>query len=451
MNEKEVQKFDVMRVPDDASTGYLIEVSLEYPAHLHDDHNCLPLCPVKRHVADDELSPYATEIWQQLRGKSKRAKGEKLLCTLEDKERYVLHYRNLKLYLQLGMRIKRIHHVLEFYQEAWLKPYIDFNTRKRAEAKTEFERIYYKLMNNSVFGKLMECQRKHVDVSLTNSEKKLKKLTAKPTFRESRIFNENLVGVNCKRNKVLINRPIFAGQTVLDLSKVLMYQFWYGYLKRKYGNQVTLLMSDTDSFLFHVVTEDIYADMKKDSHHFDTSEYPTDHFLYSSSNRKIPGKFKDELNGKVAEKFCGLRSKMYAVCHSTDGEETETKKAKGIQKATTEKDLRYEMYENVLMDKTEILSTMDLIRSRKHNLYCETVTKKSLSPFDDKRYILNDGISSLSYGHYCVNHTSLDPEVCQEYQNRMQCDTSCATEVPKTERKVTHVRDNSDTYSTTVS
>ncbi len=153
-------------------------------------------------------------------------RAKKLMCTLDDKDKYVLHYRNLKLYLQLGMHIKQIHGVLEFDQEKWLAPYIDFNARKRAEAKTEFERMF------SVFGKLMECQRKHVDVSLTNSVKKLTKLTSKPTFRECRIFNDSLVGMHCKRSKVLLSKPIYAGQTVLDLSKVLMYSFWHDYLKK---------------------------------------------------------------------------------------------------------------------------------------------------------------------------------------------------------------------------
>ncbi|MES9903031.1 MAG: hypothetical protein ABW168_10145 [Sedimenticola sp.] len=142
LNEVEVLQFDVMQVDDDSTKGYLIEVSLEYPEYLHDEHNCLPLCPSKSHIEDDELSPYAAETWRELRGKTKRPKGEKLLCTLEDKERCVLHYRNLKLYLQLGMRIKQLHRVLEFDQEAWLKPYIDFNTRKRAEANTEFEGLF---------------------------------------------------------------------------------------------------------------------------------------------------------------------------------------------------------------------------------------------------------------------------------------------------------------------
>ncbi len=161
--------FDVTSVADDADTGYLVEVSLHYPEHLHDSHNCLPLCPRNRHVTDAELSLYANESWKRLRGKCKKPKGETLLCTLQDKDRYVLHYRNLKLYTRLGMRITQVHSVIQFEQGPWLKEYIDFNTQKRSDAQTEFERLFYKLLNNSVFGELIECVRKHIDVSLTNS------------------------------------------------------------------------------------------------------------------------------------------------------------------------------------------------------------------------------------------------------------------------------------------
>ena len=160
--------------------------------------------------------------WEELRGTCKRPSNKNLLCTLEDKGFYVLHYRNLKLYLGLGLKLKNIHAVIEFEQEAWLKPHIDFNTRRRMEAKTEFEKTFYKILNCCVFGKLMECQRKHLNIELTNKEQKLARLAAKPTFKECRIFNENLVGVHCKRTKVLISKRIYAGQTVLDLSKLLM-------------------------------------------------------------------------------------------------------------------------------------------------------------------------------------------------------------------------------------
>ena len=404
LTEDEFCEFDVLNIADDSEKGYLLMVSMDYPPFLHDDHNCFPLAPVKRSITDYELSAYAKNAWAELRGASKRPNNKKLLCTLEDKDHYVLHYRNLKLYLSLGLQLKKIHAVIEFEQEAWLKPYIDFNTRRRMEAKTEFEKTFYKILNCSVFGKLMECQRKHLDVEMTNNEKRLTKLTAKPTFKECRIFNESLVGVHCKRSKVLISKPIYAGQTVLDLSKVLMYQFWYGYIKKKYANQCHLLCTDTDSLLFHVHTIDIYEDMKRDSIYFDFSDFPKSHPLYSETFKKVPGKFKYELNDKIITKFIGLRSKMYALSYQDNEKDREKKKAKGVAKATIEKELSIQMYENTLFDRTEILSSMDLIRSRSHNIYCETVRKKTLSCFDDKRYLLNDGLSSLAYGHYAIGY-----------------------------------------------
>ena len=117
----------------------------------------------------------------------------KLIPTLKDNKEYVLHYRNLQLYLDLGLKVKKVRRVLEFYQSPWLKQYIDFNTEKRKHARNPFEKDFFKLMNNSVFGKTMENLRKRVDVRLVTNEKKLLKLTSKPTYVSSKIFNENLV------------------------------------------------------------------------------------------------------------------------------------------------------------------------------------------------------------------------------------------------------------------
>lgn len=153
-----------------------------------------------------------------------------------------------------------MHKVLEFDQEPWLKPYIAFNTEKRKQAKTEFEKsFFYKLLCNSVFGKLIECQRKQKNIDLTNSKQKFAKLTAKPTFQDYRIFNENLVGVHSRKSRVLINRPIYAGQVILDLSKRLMYDYFYNTLKKKYSKACQLLMTNTDSLLFQVQTDDIIS------------------------------------------------------------------------------------------------------------------------------------------------------------------------------------------------
>ena len=198
----------------------------------------------------------------------------KLIPTLKSKEKYVLHYRNLKLYLDLDLNLMKVHKVLEFNQSAWLKQYIDFNTEKRKHAKNPFEKDFFKLMNNSVFGKTMENLRKRVGVRLVTNEKKLSKLTSEPTYVSSKIFNENLVAVHKIKEALTLNRPAYVGMCILDLSKTLIYDFHYNYIKKKYGDRAKLLFTDTDSLTYEIEAEDVYQDFWNDIDKFDNSDYP---------------------------------------------------------------------------------------------------------------------------------------------------------------------------------
>jgi uncharacterized protein YeeX (DUF496 family) len=160
LEKRDIETFDIMSVPENGDKGYILEVFLEYPRSLHDKHNCLPLAPVRNSISNEELSPYAQNLLRKLCGLSEndplpnRGKVEKVLTTLEDKDHYVLHYRNLQLYLRLGMKLKVIHRILKFKQDAWMKKYIDHNTEMRKKARSTFEKNFYKLMNVSVFGKV---------------------------------------------------------------------------------------------------------------------------------------------------------------------------------------------------------------------------------------------------------------------------------------------------------
>ena len=195
------------------------------------------------------------------------------------------------------MRLTKVHRVLSFQQSSWLRKYIEFNTEKRNQAANDFEKDFLKLLVNSVFGKTMENLRKRVNVKLVNDVKQLKKLTASPSFDHFRFFTNELVAVNMKKPTLYLNRPIYVGFAILDLSKVLMYDFHYNYIKAKYGEKATLLFTDTDSLCYNIQTEDIYRDMQEEADLFDTSEYPPDHFLFSTRNKKVLGKFKDEVHG----------------------------------------------------------------------------------------------------------------------------------------------------------
>ena len=194
LTEQQIEGLNLTKFKEDCKRGLILEVDLEYPKELHDLHNDYPLAAEKIKVTKDMLSEYSRKIAEKF--KISTGLVHKLIPTLRKKEKYVLHYRNLQLYLDLGLKLTKIHRVLIFNQSPWLKQYIDFNTQKRTNAKNPFEKDFFKLMNNSVFGKTMENIRKRVNVKLVTDEKKLLKWASKPTFVSSKIFNENLVAIH---------------------------------------------------------------------------------------------------------------------------------------------------------------------------------------------------------------------------------------------------------------
>ena len=397
MTKNHIDKIDLAKYTEDSKKGLILEVDLAYPEELHDLHNDYPLAPEKVKVTKNMLSDYC----QKIASKYNISTGlvHKLIPTLSNKEKYVLHYRNLQLYTDLGLKLTKVHRVLEFNQSPWLKEYIDFNTEKRTNAKNAFEKDFFKLMNNSVFGKTMENIRKRVDVRLVTDENKLLKMAAKPTYVSSKIFNENLVAVHKIKETLTLNRPAYVGMCILDLSKTLMYDFHYNYIKQKYGSKAKLLFTDTDSLTYEIEADDIYSDFWKDKNRFDNSDYPESSPYFNKSNKKVIGKFKDEAAGVPVCEFIGLRSKMYSYMKDND---KGGKTAKGIKKNIIKKNITHENYKNVLFNNEQMHHTMKTIRSNLHQLGSYELNKVSLSCFDDKRYILEDGIRSYAYGHYKI-------------------------------------------------
>ena len=243
---------EIGRLAKHGTKGYLLEVDVKYPKELHDLHNALPfMCE-----------------------KMKINKVEKLVPNLYDKKKYVIHIRALDQALRHGLILKEVHRVIKFNQSAWLKPYIDFKTELRKRAKNDFEKDFFKLMNNAVFGKTMENIRKHKDIKLVTNEKSYLKNVMKPNFKSGVLFSENLMGCERGKTKVVMNKPAYLGQAILDLSKIVMYEFHYDYMKPKYGDNLTLFYMDTDSLVYHIKTEDFYEDIAPDVEtRFDTSGY----------------------------------------------------------------------------------------------------------------------------------------------------------------------------------
>ena len=366
----------------DEDLGYLLEVDLEYPDELHDLHNDYPLAPESMKIN----------------------KVNKLTPNLNNKTNYVLHHRSLKQYLSLGMKLTKIHRVIQFKQSKWLAPYIALNTDLRTKAKNNF----FKLMNNSVFGKTMENIRERQNIHLVNSEKKALKLVAKPNFKRRTIFTENLAAVHLEKTNLVFNKPIYVGVCILDISKTLMYDFHYEYIKKKYGENSKLLMTDTDSLTYEITTEDFYKDISDDVEaRFDTSAYPKDHSdrnghssgIPTGVNKKVIGMMKDECSGEIMTEFTGLRAKLYAS--KMDSLE-ESKRCKGVKKSVVKKNITFENYKNVLFYRTSQMAKMNVIRSHKHEVNTEEVNKVALNGEDDKRVVLQDRIQTLAYGHYSL-------------------------------------------------
>jgi hypothetical protein len=296
--------------------------------------------------------------------------------------------------------LEKVHRIIQFNQSAWLEPYINFNSIKRANSKNAFEKDFFKLLNNAVFGKTMENVRNRVDIRLINDEEIFKKTSAKPNFEMAQIYDENLVAVQMKKTKTILDKPIYVGMSVLDLSKLHMYKFHYDYIKEKYGDKAKLLFTDTDSLTYHIQTDDLYKDINENKNYFDLSNYPKDHFCFDGSNKAVIGKFKDETDGKPITNFIGLRSKMYSI-KLDDNKEKAT--GKGIKKQALKTKIKHSDYQRCLLgkelsDKQQHIQ-FNLIRSEKHQLYTYSLNKVGLSCYDDKRYLLEDGITSYSYGH----------------------------------------------------
>ena len=355
--------------------GYIFEVDLEYPPHLWDSHNDYPLAPEKMIVNG----------------------VEKLICHFKPRKNYVVHYRNLRQYLELGMRITAVHRGISFYQSPWMEPYIRKNTELRMKAANNFEKDFFKLMNNSVFGKTIENIRNRQNIELVDNRKKAVKLSSRPNFDRCTIFDRNLIAVHMKKTEVYFNKPVYVGQAILDLSKTLMFNFHYTYIKKKYGKKAELLFTGTDSLMYEIKTKDFYLDISSDVRDkFDTSDYPSIHpsGIITGANKKVIGMFKDEVAGKQITHFVGLRPKLYSFKIEED---REVRKCKGIKKNVIKKKLDFDDYVKCLFSGEKEMRKMKIIRSEKHDIYSKEVNKIALSNEDDKRKVLKDKVHTLAF------------------------------------------------------
>ena len=271
------------------------------------------------------------------------------------------------------------------------------NTELRKLAKDDFEKDLFKLMNNAVFGKTMENIRKHKNIKLVTTNKKRNKLVSEPHYRTINYISEDLSIIEMNKTRVKMNKPIYLGLSILDISKILMYEFWYDYMKPKYNGNVKLWYMDTDSFIMNIKVNDFYKDIANDvEKRFDTSNYEVNRPLPTGKNKKVIGLMKDELGGKIITKFVTLRPKTYSDLTDDDKED---KKAKGTKKCVIKRIIKLDDYKNCLLKDEILLKSQQRFISNKHDVYTKDINKIALSKNDDKRIVSSDKITSYPYGY----------------------------------------------------
>lgn len=372
-------------------------MDLDCPREVHEKLNDYPPCAEHMVVTKEMCSEYTTHLGERLNIPIDSA-TPRLITHLLGVKNYAIHYTVLKQVLELGLVLKKVHRVLAFNQSLWLRPYIDFNTEMRKNAQNDFEKDYYKLKINSLYGRCLMNVRKHNNIEIVNQRRRGIKLTASPALMNFKILNNDLSVFQLKKVEVKLTTPIYVGFSVLELSKHKMYDFYYNTLKREYGDRMSLILTDTDSFILRLKTENMYEDLKRYQDLLDCSGYPRDHMLYSEANKKVVGKFKDEYPNQIISKVVAVRSKMYSI-KASDG--SVKKVGKGIVRPTLKNNVTFDDYERcVLENRVKFVENVS-IRSTNHIIHTMRQKRLALNPTDTKRYQV-DGIKTLAFGHFLI-------------------------------------------------
>ncbi|MBN1968088.1 MAG: hypothetical protein JW870_01855, partial [Candidatus Delongbacteria bacterium] len=399
--------------------GYFAECDLSIPPDKHKDLDDFPPIPVKRSVDNSELSCYQNYLQSELNINTNTAKTEKLILDLHSKKKYILHYTILQKYLELGVKIDKVHNVLRFVQRPWLKEFIKFVTEQRQKSQTTFEKDFWKLIVNSIFGKSIEQKRKRQTITVVTSKdanycnwnvgNRCDNFTKKSNLDNIIVINKDVVLFVLRRTSVYLDTPIYTGVACLDISKTFMYHFFYFYLKRLYEERIKLVGTDTDSIIAYITGEngkelDVYQDMYDNKDLFDMSEYPRSGpfaKFHDPTNLKVLGKFKDETaKDGVINEIVFIKAKMYSFKTESGHEE---KKAKGIPRHWVKRHQRFDDYMIALNNTETSIVEAKKIASLRHRIYTIQYKKMGINQYDNKRYLVNNQ-NSVSYGNNILHN-----------------------------------------------
>ena len=412
LTQKECSELDFENIDLEGDVGYLLEVDLLYPPTVQDKSEDLPFAPEAGKVDSDCLTEFQKQLYDELYPNKQYCGFPKLLLTHGEKKNYVVHGMLLKFYLSQGMVLQKVHNALQFRQEPFFREYITFNSIQRQLATSKFSKDFYKLKNNSLFGKTMENMLKRLNFKLVTNAHDLMKMTTKPSFQRSKTFSEQLSGVSLLPEEVLLNKPIIIGQAVLDLSKLVMYKWKYEnfpFYEDKFGGKIRILGGDTDSFFLSVTNMSVYRDLLPSLMNdglLDTSNYPENHPMYSVKYKADLRCIKDEAEGNVFKEFILLKPKLYAMTY-VDSNINPKKRAKGVRRVTLEKETNYTDYFNTFMrNHKDLAKWQKRISSKNHQISTTNFYKRALSVWEDKRAWYNAN-ESLPYGNHKLENQTL--------------------------------------------
>ena len=389
----------IMSQSDEQDNGYTLEVDLCFPEAIHDNLKGLTPVPYQRKVEWDELSPYQQNLANNLQVSQASLNTSRLMTDLYPRCNYVVHYRVLKFYLSLGVKLERVHRAVSYIQKPIFKPYIDQLAHNRQVADSEgkeFEVKMWKLAANAVYGKSVESVRKRCNFIVCRDEVKAMRYTKKPTFQEVIMLDDcNVAILRVKKLAVKLNKPLYLGITVLDEAKRILYNWNYNVAIPKWGaDKFKTIATDTDSVYCLIETPNVYKDMKDQAEEYDMYDYPPDCPVFrpyhDATNHKVPSVMKDENAGSVMHEMVFLKAKMYeyttygAKGTKNEGKYEDVKKAKGVPKQAL-KNYTLDTYKEVLESSKQEYATFKCITSKKHNVHTTEQEKRSLNSCDFKR------------------------------------------------------------------
>ena len=392
INNDALQNFDA-----EGDLGFLAEVDLEYPTDVQDATLDLPLAPEAGTIREKQLSPYMKRLWKHYYGNRPYHGTQKLLLTHQPKQRYIVHSRALCYYIERGLRITRCHRCIFFHQQAFMKEYVDYHTAQRSQATTASKKNLHKYMINSLFGKTMEDVRRHLQRRITHSPSILFRNANSPLCEGVMPIGEETIVVTMRKTCVLLNKPIFIGQCILDTSKIIMYRLLNQLKHHPTITDVQLIGGDTDSFFLRLQSSCSLDDIWRSLSNFDASNYPPTHPLYSIINKARLGCFKDEACGRHITSFIALSPKMYSYVVDSNTSQLNNR-VKGI-KSYKKNSLTHQLYQQAHREHKLIQVKQTLLQSCEHQIHTITQRKRALSVWEDKRVWVSANIS-VPYGHH---------------------------------------------------